>query len=1225
MSHLLSTSVGKLAASYDVVVVGTGYGGSIVARRLAEESRNRARSGGRPFSVCVLERGLELRPGMYPTTLLEVLGQVRTESRFGPLGRKQALFDLRIQDDVTVLVGCGLGGTSLINASVMLRPESKFWPEDVLASWPKSLQRSGVLDRYFQAVERELGVRPTPDDIALDKFERLQEGGRGSEPESPAKRPPLAVSFHTHVNAFGVQQARCTLCGNCMTGCNYSAKNTLITNYLPAAVKAGASVFCGVSVSAITPNVNQRDSMPWIVHATLADKASRRFRTPDVTIRAGAVFLASGSLGSTEILLRSRESGLTSSRQLGERFSGNGDFVAFGYDLKKRVSGFGYGPHLPPFVATGPTITGMLDERGHASGAMIQEGSIPAALGGLMRFAGPVIARLCAEPPMRLSFHRIRLEVDSLLRGSHHGALARTQTYLGMGLDDQQGQMSLSGQRLRIEWPSAPKQGAIRDIGRRLKALTDALGGIYVDALRPRFFGARQLIAHPLGGCAMADTPERGVVNEHGQVFSAQNGKSTDVHPGLYVCDGAIIPTPLGTNPALTIGALAERIAEHAAQRVAMTSEADRPEAETPAGVARLDPATRVLRYGEHLSGRMCLDGVDTDVDLFLHISTSNVDELLAAIKAPADFTQPKEPPVSHPSPKDQSAATDRASTAGEEAPLFARRWLDVVGTMVAGAQGAPSSRQRFAVSEGRLGLLIDDDRFFDTKLLVYELTLTAPSGRRAYLRGHKAIDYEHCRTGLWRAATRLPFVIFNEKPKAKPQEPYAGCWAVETYEVSREIAAGAAGAGYAAGSVMDAWHLMTSLEVLHERRPTLRLFVKCRFAWTFLDALIQARFWPLRRTTMLNPLAPDVINGSPAMGEAVARIVHPLNGQTKYILTRFNNTRSGKPPGRPVVLVPGFGMSTYWYRANMAQGNLTKHLLAEGYDVWLLDYRVSNRVDASLGQFTLDEIAEQDLPEAFARVHKETGRKIQVVAHCVGSLTTLMALLSGRLSKCVHSIVLSQSMLFIDMPFVNRFKAFLRAAQVVRFLGFRPVLTTQFGLGEALATRLLDRILYFYPSHERCRSGVCRRLLLIYGEANRHAQLDRKTHDMIYDFEDSGNLTSIAQLQRMALKKKIVDAQGGDIYVTEANGKNITMPLTLLQGEKNNLFRRSGALDTREWLHRHGGDESKGWDTVKRRRYFTYVELPEHGHMDVFIGKTSTRTYEAVAKALRDMARLES
>ncbi len=1214
----LSTPPGELRARYDVVVIGSGYGGSVVARRLAEAHPNG------PLSVCLFERGLEITPGGYPVTLLDALLATQAETRSRHMGRRTALLDLRLDQSTTVLLGCGLGGGSLINASVMSRPkpfDNPVWPEALKKRWPTSLHAPGALERCFEFVISELGAASLPADVALDKFGCLLKAAEAKD--SSQHRPRIAVTFHTHVNQFGVQQARCTLCGNCMTGCNYSAKNTLIMNYLPAAAEAGASIFCGVKVTVVEPCGDE-----WLVHAHFMNKASRVFDAPAIRVKAGAVFLAAGTLGSTEILLRSKERfQLSLSPTLGQHFSGNGDVLAFGYDLGTRVTGVGYGARLPTFAAVGPTITGMLDERSSTqSGAMIQEGAVPGALKGLLRIAGPVIAWLGRVPgePTGFSLSRLWRQADSLLRGSRHGALTRTQTYLAMSLDDGAGEMYLHGDRLRIRWPGVLNQEALKKAGRRLVALTKHLHGSHVDPNRPKLFRSGQFIAHPLGGCAMADSSEHGVVNDVGQVYehvdsqasSGSDGKPA-VYKGLYVCDGSIVPTALGTNPALTISALAERISRRAKRRLRSRTE--------PPTAVRVDPTRPGLTYGEHLSGSVRLFDQDTRIHLHLHLSVEDVERLMTDVRKRVSIDDQKRLELAQLTGFAPGGVPDKSPRADQS------NEIQVVGSALMPDLADPDNR-RFTISEGRLHLLVDDDRSVDTKLLIYRLRLTSGSGKTTvWLRGHKVINYESCKRGLWNAATHLPFVLLDHDDTdtaPEPLFPYASCRLVDKWvedlenpDVFLSRRTGVRGAGSAGSGVADALRLARSIEVHHERRITGRFSIALRFFWLFIDALIQARVWALRRTVAFDPLHRDVEGVPPKNKGKEARFPPPGQGKTRYILTRYMPVYPARPPGcgRPLILIPGFSMSTYWFRAQMPnhQRNTTQYLLDQGYEVWLLDYRASNRVESSFDQFTLDELAETDFPNAFAEVFARTGQPAQVIAHCVGSITTLMSLLKGRIAKKhVHSIVLSQSLIFIDMPFVNRFKAWLRAAQTLRFLGFRPVLSTQFDLTSSLAERFLDRLLYFYPSRERCHSGVCRRLLLIYGEANRHVNLDRLTHDKLYDMEDAGNLTTVTQLQKMALKHRIVDADGRNTYVTEANTKNIKLPITLLQGTNNNLFRRSGAHKTLEWLRKHG--DCGNHDPNK---FFTLQELPGFGHMDVFIGKASADdVYPKIDKALTDM-----
>jgi cholesterol oxidase len=1155
----LSTPHGELRSRYDVIVIGSGYGGAIAAYRMAERawptlSAPPDAPQSPTYSVCVLERGLERQAGDYPETPPAALREIQIDSKRGRIGSRTGLFDIRINDDVSVLVGCGLGGTSQINAGVMLKPRDHIFAK----GWPAALSIPGALDDEYKTVAHGLGVNECPPTVSLSKATWLKTAAARIK-APPAKAAPVAVAFETEVNGFNVQRQRCVLCGNCVSGCNHSAKNTLPANFLAGAANLGAAIFCGVQVQAI-----RKDGDDWLLHVRLDDGSLARFGSPEMTIRARAVFLAAGTLGTTEILLRSRDRfGLPLSPRLGHHFSGNGDAIAFGYNGPDSVDGIGYSSRVPPAPSVGPTIAAMIDDR-PTGGALIQEGAIPGALGLVLRFLAPLMARMSEFPLGRIggTKHQIWREIDSLIRGPRFGALYRTQTFLAMAEDDGNGQMGLSDNRLRIKWTDAGHQAIYKQISARLSQLTKAMNGRYlVNPFWSRMFGHRLMTVHPLGGCRLADSAAEGVANADGQVFDARFDDRP--HDGLYVCDGSIIPRALGTNPALTISALAERIATKAAARgiAAPTSPMPQP--------SRVDRSTRGIRYAERLRGHVWKAGLETRFELVLQISAEDLERL-----------------IHHPSHEKRVIGVAQAPDA-----------------QIAG-------KRRWTVTEGTLNVLLDDPRHVETRLLVYQLTLTSENGETCWLHGHKTVNYDTLRQHPWLAITRVPFVLFNRKPALRngDREPYAGCRTVELWDSTRN--AGAVlqdntvdGVGVVASGVADAIRLVLSLRTPHEPRALARLRLKRRFVWWFLDALVQLRVWPIRRTRPIDPLEPP--KGLEPAKARLSLVIDDDRPKPRFRVSRYRGTARPKPSRRPVLLAPGFGMSSYAFQA-AGDNSFAEYLWAEGYDVWLLDYRASDLLDVSLDQFDLDVLAREDFPDAIKTVYTATGqRPVQVIGHCVASLVMQMALLTNRLAPdrrqppFLHSVLLSQSYAFIDHPFVNRLKAKLRLPDVLSYLNFRAVLTPDYDLRSSWPTRLLDRLLHFYPSRERCSDGVCRRLLLMYGEVIRHDQLDKATHESLYHLFDRGNLTSFKHLARMIARGQLVDAAGKDVYLTPENGGHVRVPITLLQGAANGLFRPAGMRKTRAWLVEHGG-----FGAQDNPRMFTPLEIPRHGHLDNFIGK---------------------
>jgi len=309
----LSSPIEDLKPHYTVVVIGSGYGGGIAASRLARAGQQ----------VAVLERGKEFLPGEYPDTEIEALPEVQVRLPDQVIGPRTGLYDIRMNDDMSVLVGCGLGGTSLINANVASRPERRLFDDPI---WPQAFRNDvdTLLAQCYDRAEEMLGSNPYPADIpATPKM--LAHEKSNSALNGKFYRLPINVTFKDGVNKAGVLQHACTLCGDCMSGCNHGAKNTTIMNYLPDAKRHGAEIFTLIEVRHLERQGNQ-----WLVHYQYLDTGEEGFDAPTAVVSADVVILAAGTLGTNEILLRSKAAGLPLSDRLGERYSGNGDILAPG-------------------------------------------------------------------------------------------------------------------------------------------------------------------------------------------------------------------------------------------------------------------------------------------------------------------------------------------------------------------------------------------------------------------------------------------------------------------------------------------------------------------------------------------------------------------------------------------------------------------------------------------------------------------------------------------------------------------------------------------------------------------------------------------------------------------------------------------------------------------------------------------------------------------------------
>lgn len=545
--RLLARSWEQRKAHYNFVIVGSGYGGAISAARLAH-----APLTPKP-TVCVLERGKEWPVGSFPETLEGVLEEQRSPAN--PLG----LYELLHYRDISVIKGSGLGGTSLVNANVAFVPDADVFR---LSGWPREITLE-VLLPYYQRAKGVLGVGPHPRAGELLKVQALDR--RAQELQLRARALDIAVNFTIDgPNGFGAVQRPCIDCGDCVTGCNVGAKNTLYMNYLPMAASGGAEMFTQVKVEWL----EKLNDGKWRVHG-------RRYETPFISsafsMTADHVILGAGAINTPEILLRSQMHGLRLSPRAGSNFGGNGDFFGLAYNGDFRTNVLGFGNHLDSAWrehAPGPTIVAGLRYSGEdVSGRIVIEDlSFPSAYVDAARLAFALLRGEDTDAGDEAA-ERERRQRDLLPGLPRHPdcALNHTMLYLCMGFDDARGVMVFEAPwhepdgRLRIEWPDAGRQGVFHRINEELRRHARAQGASFIANPLWTVFDVRHLItAHPLGGCPMGEDYLHGAADQYGRLFAADG----EIHRGLFVADGSLIPSALGVNPFLTICALAERIVE---------------------------------------------------------------------------------------------------------------------------------------------------------------------------------------------------------------------------------------------------------------------------------------------------------------------------------------------------------------------------------------------------------------------------------------------------------------------------------------------------------------------------------------------------------------------------------------------------------------------------------------------------------------------------------------
>ena len=578
---------------FDVVVVGSGYGGAVAAARLSAMVDGQ----GRRMRVCVLERGLEYLPGDFPTTFEQAVAHVRYSGtkKAEVRGVPEGLFDFRLGQDVSALVANGFGGGSLINAGVAEAADPVTLND---AAWPPPWRGDGVLwGCLYERARVALRAQRWPDRPGDKQGAMWRLADR-----LDARSTPVALTIQTPEQDAppgpdGAPAAQhCIECGDCFSGCNENAKLTLSHGYLARASRNGAELYTGATVMRIA----SRGKAGWQLHYRLTDPKRLPGRTRLFKVNTRRVVVAAGSFGSTELLMRSSSAKLRFSARLGEGFSANADAIGAQYGTLGASAPFARESQPRAQRKVGPTITHQIDLRhdGQAPADqrfVVQDLTVPAPLHWIFN---ELLTSLAVPQRWQKLDWRCRGpdSPDPFIVDDAPGSpLARTVLVAMIGHDGAGGRLQpLPGFKaspqdgtLTVDWPQIGALPAFRHADARLMAATEA--GAYW--LRNPLWKAtpdsplleeprRRAVAtvHPLGGCGMAESMLDGVVSPLAQVFDAGAAtglgapgslgaewtgiETARVHPGLFVLDGSIVPTSLGINPLLTITALAEGIVD---------------------------------------------------------------------------------------------------------------------------------------------------------------------------------------------------------------------------------------------------------------------------------------------------------------------------------------------------------------------------------------------------------------------------------------------------------------------------------------------------------------------------------------------------------------------------------------------------------------------------------------------------------------------------------------
>lgn len=565
---------------YEAIIIGSGFGGSINFCRLAQKWGNK---------VLLLERGRRYpmasfarSPKQIADSFWSIDGNAVKRPKHIQDKKLRGLFDIRNYKKMDAVISAGLGGGSLIYANVFLEPPAHIFEQ----GWPAAINRD-TLQPYYRVAKQVLGARPVPSwqtdpRRKIVRTELFQEFAAhdnrtskladiciffGNDYSYNGREQPLAIGLQEK-NRYGATQTSCTYCGECDIGCNTHSKNTLDLNYLYAGEhRHGGQIQTDRQAEKIVPLGADGNDDPQAGGEYGYRVEFRDLEADTVqTVTARRVVVSAGTFGTNELLLRCRDIHRTLpklSAQLGRWFSGNGDFLSFAIEGKKEADP-NYGP-----VITQYTDYHLFDRFQRDRAFILEDASYPATLAWYIEGAFPtsVLRKLVRAAKALIAWLKKYL-VSGVWNGSLGFSLheilkddlsSKSGVLLCMGLDNGDGRLTLNQEgRIDLDWPQDSSMNlyqAILDAGKRFN--TFIRGKLFLPLPTWELPVKHNVTVHPLGGCILADSAEKGVVSaesrSRGQAFGYQ---------GLYIADGSILPSAVGANPIATISATAEWIAE---------------------------------------------------------------------------------------------------------------------------------------------------------------------------------------------------------------------------------------------------------------------------------------------------------------------------------------------------------------------------------------------------------------------------------------------------------------------------------------------------------------------------------------------------------------------------------------------------------------------------------------------------------------------------------------
>ncbi len=514
---------------YDVLVIGSGFGGSVTALRLTEKG----------YRVGVLEAGARFEDGDLPDTSWDV-----KKFLYAPEVGCYGIQRIDMVKDCLIMAGAGVGGGSLVYANTLYEPLEQFYSDP---QWAHITDWRSELAPYYDQAKRMLGVveNPlhTPSDEVMKQVAEEMGVGDSYHPTpvgvffgGPGQRPGETVA-DPYFGGAGPDRNPCRNCGECMTGCRHNAKNTLVKNYLYLAEQQGAVVHPLTHVTRVRP----REGGGYRVDARWTKaKLSRRSATKSFT--ADHVVFSAAALGTQKLLHKLKAEGDLPqlSERLGHLTRTNSESILTSI-----------APDLTTDFSQGIAITSSFhpDEHTHIEPVRYGKGS------NLLALLQTVLTDGDGPRPRWRTWLTELWAEKSELRNIYDLKHWSERSIFALVMQSLDNSITTFPKKTPWGWILSSRQGhgqpnptwipAANDAVRRMARI---MGGTTASSIGEPF--NRPLTAHFIGGCTIGDSPESGVIDPYQRVYG---------YPGLHVVDGSAISANLGVNPSLTITAQSER------------------------------------------------------------------------------------------------------------------------------------------------------------------------------------------------------------------------------------------------------------------------------------------------------------------------------------------------------------------------------------------------------------------------------------------------------------------------------------------------------------------------------------------------------------------------------------------------------------------------------------------------------------------------------------------